>query len=430
MHAISQACETCRLKTSGTIRLARTQTADGQRLLGRVVEPKAIGDVRKRLNVDSGASKLPAAEVLARILKGDQAELANGWKLERVRVSGDLRIEIKPKGNLTAPAARELTAMGVMNEKISWTDRYFVPTGADGVKVLEAMFQTKPVVDLANPNDAADGDAPTFSRGAQQQANVHVRGVVDAITSKWGNAPRVVMAFDMNDPAIPQAVRDEDARQRSGGATGTPEGFYYKGDVYLLSSKLNTNADVARVLFHEALGHFGLRGLFGKGLKTILQQVATFRKAEVDAEIKEYGLRGVKVKDRLLAAEEVLAEMAQTRPEIGFVQRAIAAIRTWLRENIPFLRDLATSDDEIVSNFLAPARGFVERSNAFTPREALAFSRSTMKSPDSSIQRGRRAMNRAILEKADQHRAMFRPDLGWVDFAWGDEKKGIQHILA
>lgn len=53
------------------------------------------------------------------------------------------------------------------------------------------------------------------------------------------------------------------------------------------------------------------------------------RKKDVDAKIREYGLRGVNSLDRRAAAEEVLAEMAQNTPTIGFVQRRIAAIRNW-----------------------------------------------------------------------------------------------------
>jgi hypothetical protein len=107
---------------------------------------------------------------------------------------------------------------------------------------------------------------------------------------------------------------------------GTPEGFYYKGTVLF--------HDVVRVLFHEALGHFGLRGVFGKELKPLLQQIATMRKSQVEAKMKEYGLRGVSNVDRLVAAEEVLAEMAQSSPQIGFVRRAVATIKAWLRKNM------------------------------------------------------------------------------------------------
>ncbi|MBA4143863.1 MAG: hypothetical protein H0X43_12970 [Nitrosospira sp.] len=47
----------------------------------------------------------------------------------------------------------------------------------------------------------------------------------------------------------------------------------------------------------------------------------------MQAKAKQYGLDMNKQEDRLIAAEEVLAEMAQKNPKSGFVQRAIAAIR-------------------------------------------------------------------------------------------------------
>lgn len=36
-----------------------------------------------------------------------------------------------------------------------------------------------------------------------------------------------------------------------------------------------------------------------------------------------------------------------------------------------------------------------------------------------NIRRGRAAMNRALMEKADVRRAMYRNDIGWIDFVWG-----------
>lgn len=81
-------------------------------------------------------------------------------------------------------------------------------------------------------------------------------------------------------------------------------------------------------------------------------------------------------KERLKAAEEVLAEIAQTRPESGFVQRAIAAIRTWLRNNFKRFAELELSDVEIINSYLIPAREFVQRGRT-APQSGLAgaFSR-------------------------------------------------------
>ena len=314
-----------RLKTDGAIQVARTQTSDGRRLLGRVINQKDVADIRKRMNIASPASKLTIPEVMARILKGDTAELANGWKLARARVSDDLRIEVDA-GYLTPAAARELLALGAMHERIQWKDRYFIPTGNAGIPVLDGLFRNKPIVDLFDPNAAVPDDTAAMSRAhsarqfspiARIQATKAVEATAKVLQHAMVNGPKVIVAFDMGDPVVPDAVRKADDKQRSGGAKGAPEGFYHKGTVYLMASKLTSPADVARVYAHEVLGHHGLRGMFGGALKPILQQIATMRKAQVDAKIKEYGLRGVQNLDRLTAAEEVLAEMAQTTPRSG-----------------------------------------------------------------------------------------------------------------
>ena len=68
-------------------------------------------------------------------------------------------------------------------------------------------------------------------------------------------------------------------------------------------------------------------------------------------------------------------------------------------------------------------------------------SRSPMKSIEANIRRGNEAMSRALQDKTDVHQAMYRSDVGWIDFVWGAEgdavkkngapkgEKGISHIL-
>lgn len=181
----------------------------------------------------------------------------------------------------------------------------------------------------------------------------------------------------MNDPAIPAAVRRENQRQLSQGATGPQEGFFAGGRVYIVTSQIERPGDVARVLLHESLGHYGLRGLYGPELNRILRQVAALRRGDVEA--KRYGLDMKNEAHRLQAAEEVLAHLAQTRPQSGFVQRAIAAIRKWLRENIPGFANMKLSDGEIIENYLLPARRFVEQGGMAAPQGGMieAFGRTS-----------------------------------------------------
>lgn len=220
-----------------------------------------------------------------------------------------------------------------------------------------------------------------YSRGSVATASLSresTQQIADAISARWANAPEIIVARDMSDYVIPQRVRDSNDAAKSAGASGEPEGFIYQGKVYLVSDQLRSSQDVARVLFHEALGHAGLRGVFGDELKPILRQIALVRAKDVRAKAKEYGLDMAKEADRLQAAEEVLANMAQTAPELGFVKRAIAAIRTWLRNNVALFRDIDVTDDEIIRDYILPARGFIERGRESSAPGALpVFSRKT-----------------------------------------------------
>lgn len=248
------------------------------------------------------------------------------------------------------------------------------------VAAFDALF------DVVETRETEDGNVAMFSRA--DQAGISARDsdaqltaaqqITDTIAARWKNAPAdIIVARNMQDASIPEAVRKHDAELKSQGATGEPRGFIYKGKVYLLSDQLKTTSDVIEVLFHESLGHYGLRGVFGDSLKPILQQVGNMRRADVVAKAREYGLfdagkvgenaidrdvwASMTEKQRLDAAEEVLAEMAQTRPDLGFVQRAISAIRNWLRANVPGFQNLRMKDADIVQAYLLPARGWVER---------------------------------------------------------------------
>lgn len=235
----------------------------------------------------------------------------------------------------------------------------------------------KAIEKLAKRLDRQSGDV-VFSRAAAAGSMPiqTAQQIVDTIKARWKNAPEVIVLADMNDSRVPEAVRKGDAEQRSGGATGEPEGFYYKGTAYVVAGSLKTPGDVTRVLLHESLGHHGLRGVFGDGLKTILKQIATMRKSEVQAKATEYGLDMEKEADRLQAAEEVLAVMAQNNPQAGFVKRAIGAIRAWLRENIPGLQNMRLTDNDIVTQMILPARRFVQAGPAAQARGGMtAFSK-------------------------------------------------------
>lgn len=65
--------------------------------------------------------------------------------------------------------------------------------------------------------------------------NVATQLLVDGLKAKWTRAPEIIVARNMQDNQIPQAVRDYDATLKSQGASGEARGFIYKGKVYLLA---------------------------------------------------------------------------------------------------------------------------------------------------------------------------------------------------
>jgi len=140
-----------------------------------------------------------------------------------------------------------------------------------------------------------------------------VQTLVDTVRKGWTNAPEIVIATDMHDDRLPAAIRKADAEQRRQGASGEVDGVYWQGKVYLIASHLKTDADVARVMFHEILGHHGLRGAFGEALNPLLDELTKERSKDVAAKREEYGLPDTP-EGRRLAAEEVLASMAESAP--------------------------------------------------------------------------------------------------------------------
>jgi N12 class adenine-specific DNA methylase len=235
----------------------------------------------------------------------------------------------------------------------------------------DVVFSKKPDTASQRAADAATRMQPS----AVQQA-------VSELTRDWLRKPEIVILENMRDDKVPAAVQREYQRQESQGGSGDVQGFHMSGTVYIVSDSMRNARDVQEVLFHESLGHFGMRGFFGKALNPMLEEIVATRKFQVAKKAREYGLDMSKGADRLMAAEEVLAELAQTRPELSIVQRAIAAIRTWLREHVAAFKDLALTDAEIINRFILPARGFVERGTS----GKATFTRGPASRPQASLE--------------------------------------------
>jgi hypothetical protein len=230
----------------------------------------------------------------------------------------------------------------------------------------QAAFTITPAM-----REAASNGFPLFARnqdgkgveeggkpGMTEQA---VTDLVQSITSKWRNAPEIVIVNSMDDPRVPYEPRMDERRQRKLGAKGTVKGFVYGGKAYIVAGNMRSNKDVVLALYHECLGHMGLRGVFGNKLNNVLMQVARNFPVAVRLKGRQYKL-DLNTREGLLdSAEEVLADIAQTKPSLSILERATSAVKNVLRNHVPGFKNLRMTRNDLIAGFILPARNFVER---------------------------------------------------------------------
>lgn len=102
---------------------------------------------------------------------------------------------------------------------------------------------------------------------------------------------------------------------------------------------------------------------------------------------------------------------------IAGVLARIGAVLRRVLQRLAGKADGAMSDADVFA-MLADLHGNAEEARDASS-DGVKPSRSAMKDTDANIRRGRAAMNRALVEKADVRRAMYRNDIGWIDFVWG-----------
>lgn len=182
-----------------------------------------------------------------------------------------------------------------------------------------------------------------------------IRAHVDNTMKTWKNAPKVniITSIDELDPSIRgTAIKD-------GITPDNTIGFVSQDrQVNLFANKIQTPEEANAVLFHEALGHYGLAERFGSQLDNVLNTLVTrnvdqFRKRVDKWQKANPGAYGG---DRLRAAEEVLAEMSKEGPLPKSIADALVSSIKRFARNMGL--DLKVSDAE-VDHILAMAHDAV-----------------------------------------------------------------------
>lgn len=181
-------------------------------------------------------------------------------------------------------------------------------------------------------NDPASGGGFTetskkaTSTTTRGMAPKEVQAAVDTMLKWDGAAPTVVVP---NIGSLPNYLQ---ASIRKSKGKGHIKGLYdpKSKSVFLVAENLAEPGEVAKVFVHEMAGHFGLRSLLGDKIKPIMAQVAIIQRKQIKEIAEEYGLDLTKDGHKNLAAEEVLAMLAESGQKPALIRRVTELVKTWL----------------------------------------------------------------------------------------------------
>ena len=205
----------------GKSRVIRIKTDDGRILLGRLIGERAISQVLKRLDADTGKIDFTPQEIVDFIFKEDYTVyLANEWKLSRRRVSGESRIEIL--GNDLWKFSEQLINAGAFPERIQWETRYFIPVGEEAAEVFKKITLNRPVVDLEPPARAEETLSLDDLKG---EIGEKINEAVGDVNIPIGQSIRIVSGSPRSKGSFSSSDPDVDARVKASHGVKSPGVF-------------------------------------------------------------------------------------------------------------------------------------------------------------------------------------------------------------
>lgn len=187
---------------------------------------------------------------------------------------------------------------------------------------------------------------PQFRQAEGKAAGItleEMTSAVEDITSRWGTNLKPELVQSATD--LPAAIRKELEEVNRTDAFG----FYKDGKAYLIADNMNSIEDVAPTLYHEALGHLGLRNLFRDGLDDVLNDVY-----RTNPRVRQLADKWLSANRDLYAdenpvaraVEEVLASASEAGPlSAGRMDKIVKFIKDFARKYLGF--DLKFSNREV-----------------------------------------------------------------------------------
>lgn len=132
------------LPQEGSTKVKRLIAEDGSVYLGRVISKDMIDGVLRNFAIGRTMEVFTGQQVMDKAIKnGVRFQLTNDRvQIYRSRVSGEWRLEVFQPYNSWYLTKRY---PGIIQERISYRDRFFIPVGESGIAILDKLLQDNPV---------------------------------------------------------------------------------------------------------------------------------------------------------------------------------------------------------------------------------------------------------------------------------------------
>ena len=157
-----------------------------------------------------------------------------------------------------------------------------------------------------------------------------VKKHISGILGKARNAPDTV--FVQSESELPNAIQTEITKNN---AEGEISGVWYDGKVYFVADNIADNKAAESAVLHELFGHAGVESILPEtSTRKFFSSVHTAKSGteEYKAVVTDYGLDMSKARDRVTAAREYVARVAESGVDDSIITQLIGMVRTALRK--------------------------------------------------------------------------------------------------
>lgn len=131
-----------KLPQDGNIKALKIVTDNGDQILGRIISSERIDEVLRGLNIKEKKDEYTGKQLYDIVMKSGNTVNFNTYRgsvqIKRSRVANENRLEITGS-NLWAVKSLKFDYPDIFEETIQYTERYFIPTGEKGIKILEDL---------------------------------------------------------------------------------------------------------------------------------------------------------------------------------------------------------------------------------------------------------------------------------------------------